>query len=131
MKLNFKILSIFLISIIFCTSILSFSESVHHSLTVFDSNLHFHVSGHDASHHNEPDSDHSGEEQETMISLDQSIIKIDAYSLDINLFETFLPNNLSFYFNSKEYLGKISGVDPPITRFIFYSNYPNPPPLLV
>ena len=72
----------------------------------------------------------SDEENETMVSLEKSIIKYNTQPLDLRLLTFFIPNTRQSHFEYKKYTGKISGVDPPPVRSDCKLYYPNAPPSL-
>lgn len=130
MQQKIKPFSIIFLALFLCTSFLSLSESLHHSLDSPNTPLHFHSSTDKTEHHSNAASNHSSEEDQTMVSLDQNIIKNTSHSLSLALvvFETQHTNQQRI--QPKEYVGKLSGNDPPISRLDFASFYPNAPPSL-
>lgn len=125
-----KLLSFFIL-VLFCSnSFLSLSKSMHHSLNSFSTELHFHTSDQEIDHHSSSDNSHSDEENETMFRLDHDCIKNTSHPLNLTLIVFFMPHTKQLYNQSNDYVGKLSGVDPPINRLDFRSFYPNAPPSL-
>jgi len=129
-KQKAKWTSIFIVLLFCSASFLGLSKALHHSLDSFSSSLHFHTSASEVDHHQGNNNSHSNEENESIVRLDQSIIKNTSYSLDLTLIVFFTPHTRQSYFESKDYAGKLSCVDPPINRLDFRSFYPNAPPSL-
>jgi|MDTB01.2.fsa_nt_gb hypothetical protein len=122
-----KFLSFFVL-VLFCSgSFLNLSKSLYHSLDSFSTELHFHTSE-EVDHHGSSENSHSDEENETMVRLDPDCIKNTSHSLNLTLIILATPHTKQLYNQSKDYIGKLSGVDPPINRLDFRSLYPNAPP---
>jgi hypothetical protein len=130
MRHRLKLLPFFVLVLFCSSSFLSVSKSLHHSLNSFGTALHFHTSEQEMDHHSSSDTSHSDEENETMLRLDQHCIKNTSHPLNVTLIVLSMPHPQPLHTQFNDYVGKLSGLDPPINRVYFRSYYPNAPPFL-